>query len=104
VLFRNDQLGGNHSVRFELKGMKSHRDAIGTTLEIFAGDLRQSRMVRGGSSYLSQSELPVTSGLAKRDKIDRVVINWPSGRTEEYKDLQAQRAYKCLEGKGIEPL
>jgi len=104
VLFRNDQLAGNHSVRFELKGMKSNRDAIGTTLEIFAGDLRQSRMVRGGSSYLSQSELPVTSGLAKRDKIDRVVINWPSGRTEEYKDLQPQRAYKCLEGKGIEPL
>ena len=104
VLFRNDQLAGNHSVRFELKGIKSNRDAIGTTLEIFAGDLRQSRMVRGGSSYLSQSELPVTSGLAKRDKIDRVVINWPSGRTEEYKDLQPQRAYKCLEGKGIEPL
>jgi len=33
-----------------------------------------------------------------------VVINWPSGRTEEYKNLRAQRAYKCLEGKGIEPL
>jgi len=104
VLFRNDQLAGNHSVRFELKGMKSNRDAIGTTVEIFAGDLRQSRMVRGGSSYLSQSELAVTSGLATRDKIDRVVINWPSGRTEEYKNLQAQKAYKCLEGKGIEPL
>jgi hypothetical protein len=104
VLFRNEQLAGNHSIRFELQGTQSNRDAIGTTVEIFAGDLHQSRMVRGGSSYLSQSELPVTAGLAERDKIDRVVINWPSGRTEEYKNLRAQRAYKCLEGKGIEPL
>ena len=47
----------------------------------------QSRMVKGGSSYLSQSELPVTFGLEKRDRIDRVVIDWPSGRTEEYKNL-----------------
>ncbi|HVH69543.1 MAG TPA: CRTAC1 family protein, partial [Candidatus Dormibacteraeota bacterium] len=82
VLFRNDQLAGNHSIRFELKGTKSNRDAIGAIVQIFAGDFHTSRMVRGGSSYLSQSELPVTFGLARRDKIDRVVINWPSGRTE----------------------
>jgi hypothetical protein len=104
VLFRNDQLGGNHSIRFELKGAKSNRDAIGATVEIFAADLHESRMVRGGSSYLSQSELPVTFGLGRRDKIDRVVINWPSGGMEEYKNLQAQKAYKCLEGKSIETL
>jgi enediyne biosynthesis protein E4 len=104
VLFRNDQLAGNHSIRFELQGTKSNRDAIGATVQIFAGDLHQSRAVRGGSSYLSQSELPVTFGVAKREKIDRVVIDWPSGRTEEYKALQTQKAYKCLEGKGIEPL
>jgi hypothetical protein len=103
-LFRNDQLAGNHSVRLELKGTKSNRDAIGACVQIFAGDLRQSRMVRGGSSYLSQSELPVTFGLGRRDKVDRLVIHWPSGRVEEYKNLPSQNAYKCLEGKGIEPL
>ena len=103
-LFRNDQLAGNHSVRFELKGTKSNRDAIGSSVQIFSGDLQQSRMVRGGSSYLSQSELPVTFGLAKRDKVDRLVIHWPSGRAEEYKNLLAQNAYKCVEGKGIGPL
>jgi hypothetical protein len=104
VLFRNDQLAGNHSIRFELEGTKSNRDAIGATVQIFTGDLHQSRMVRGGSSYLSQSELPVTFGLAKRDKIDRVVIDWPNGRAEDYINLQTRKTYKCLEGKGIEPL
>jgi len=58
-------------------------------------------MVKTGSSYLSQSELPVTFGVGLRDAIDRVVIDWPSGRTEEYKNLAAGRAYDCVEAKGI---
>ena len=104
VLFRNEQLAGNRSVRFELEGTQSNRDAIGASVQVFAGDLHQSRMVHGGSSYLSQSERPLTFGLAKRDKVDRLLIQWPSGRAEEYKNLQTTKAYKCLEGKGIEPI
>jgi hypothetical protein len=104
VLFRNEQLAGNHSIRFELQGTQSNRDAIGANVQVFAGDLHQSRMVHGGSSYLSQCELPLTFGIAKRDTVDRIVIQWPGGRTEEYKNLKTQKAYKCLEGKGIDPL
>jgi hypothetical protein len=100
-LYRNDQLGGNRSIRFHLTGTKSNRDAIGAAVRIFYNGQSQSRLVRGGSSYLSQSELPVTFGLGKRDSIDRVVIDWPSGRTEEHKDLKAGQAYECLETQGI---
>jgi len=100
-LYRNDQLAGNRSIRFRLVGTKSNRDAIGASLKIFHAGSIQSRLVKGGSSYLSQSELPVTFGVGKQDKIDRVVIQWPSGRTEEYKDLTTGRGYECTEGKGI---
>jgi enediyne biosynthesis protein E4 len=102
-LYRNDQLSGNRSIRFRLVGTKSNRDGIGASLRVFAGGITQSRIVKGGSSYLSQSELPVTFGLEKRDRIERVVIDWPSGRTEEYKNLPAGRCYECTEGKGIVP-
>jgi len=102
-LYRNDQLGGNRSIRFRLTGTKSNRDAIGATVHIYAGGLTQSRMVKGGSSYLSQSELPLTVGLEKQDRVERVVIDWPSGATEEFKNLSAGRAYECTEGKGITP-
>ena len=60
-------------------------DAIGAVVRTYAVGIVQSRMVKGGSSYLSQSELPVTFGLGAHDRVDRVVIEWPSGRTEEYK-------------------
>jgi enediyne biosynthesis protein E4 len=102
-LYRSDQLIGNRSVRFRLVGTKSNRDGIGAMVRTFGGGLTQSRVVKGGSSYLSQSELPVTFGLEKRDRIERVVIDWPSGRTEEYKNLAAGRCYECTEGKGIVP-
>jgi hypothetical protein len=103
-LYRTDQTAGNRSLRIRLVGTKSNRDAIGASLKIFHGASSQSRLVKGGSSYLSQSELPVTFGLGKRDKIDRLVIQWPSGRTEEYKNLAAGRAYECVESKGITAL
>ncbi|MGA8214163.1 MAG: CRTAC1 family protein [Candidatus Sulfotelmatobacter sp.] len=103
-LYRNDQLAGNRSIRFRLVGTKSNRDAIGTTVRIVSSGLSQARMVKSGSSYLSQSELPVTFGLEKRDRVERVVIAWPNGRTEEFKNIAAGRCYECIEGKGIVPL
>lgn len=100
-LFRNDQTSGNKSIRFRLVGTKSNRDAIGATVKVTSGEVTQTRMVKSGSSYLSQSELPVSFGLGKRDRAERVVIDWPSGTTEEHKNLSAGRAYECVEGKGI---
>jgi enediyne biosynthesis protein E4 len=102
-LYRNDQLAGNRSIRFRLVGTKSNRDAIGAVVRIEAGGTRQWRMVKGGSSYLSQSELPVTFGVGKRDRIERATIQWPSGRVEEFKDLATGRAYEVVEGRAITP-
>ena len=100
-LFRNDQSSGNRSLRFKLTGTKSNRDAIGARIKLFAGGLMQTRFVRSGSSYLSQSELPVMFGVARQDTVDRVVIDWPSGSSEEYKGLKAGKSYEVTEGKGI---
>ncbi len=100
-LYRNDQLAGNRSIRFRLIGTKSNRDAIGATVRIYYGGEASSRLVKSGSSYLSQSELALTFGLGKRDRVDRAVLTWPSGRVEEYKNLAAGRMFECTEGKGI---
>ena len=102
-LYRNDQQTGNHSIRFRLTGTKSNRDAIGAMVRIEHEGSTQERLVKGGSSYLSQSELPVTFGLGRRDKIDRVTIEWPSGKSEEYKNPAAGQSYDCVEGKAITP-
>jgi enediyne biosynthesis protein E4 len=100
-LYRNDVTNSYRGIRFRLVGTKSNRDAIGATVRVFANGQQQTRMVRSGSSYLSQSELPVTFGLGTTEKIERVVIDWPSGRKEEYKQLGAGKTFQIVEGKGI---
>jgi hypothetical protein len=100
-LYRNDRPAGNNSIRFHLRGTESNRDAIGAIVRLFHGGTSQSRMVRSGSSYLSQSELTLTFGVGTRDRIDRVTILWPNGRTEEYKNVATGRAHDCTEGAGI---
>jgi hypothetical protein len=103
VLLRNDQTGGNRSVRFRLRGTVSNRDAIGSVVRMIHDGTVQSRMVRSGSSYLSQSELPVTFGVSRRDRVERVIVTWPSGRTEDVRNLATGRSYDWIEGKGIQP-
>jgi hypothetical protein len=102
VLFRNDQLGGNRSLRVRLVGTRANRDAIGARVRIFHDGTSQARLVKSGSSYLSQSELPVTFGVGRRDRVDRLVVDWPSGRTDEFRNVATGRAYTLQEGSDLE--
>jgi len=101
VLFRNDVRPGNKSLRIRLVGTKSNRDGIGATVRVYHGGTSQSRLVKSGSSYLSQSELPVTFGVGPRERVDRVVVSWPSGRIEDFRNVITGRAYVCTEGAGL---
>jgi hypothetical protein len=100
-LYRNDQTAGNRSIRLRLIGTKSNRDAIGAVVRIYYNGQTQTRAVHGGSSYLSQSELPVTFGVGKRDRVERVTVEWPDGRVEEFSNLASGKSYQCTEGKGV---
>jgi len=100
-LYRNDQSNGHHSIRFRLVGTKSNRDGIGAVVRVTSGGETGSRMVKSGSSYLSQSEFPVTFGLGGRDTVEQAAVHWPSGRVEEFKNLRGGRTYECVEGKGV---
>jgi len=100
-LYRNDQSANHRALRFYLRGTKSNRDAIGATVRVFNGNEIQTRVVQGGSSYLSQSELPVTFGMGARDQAEKIVVDWPSGATQEFKNVAAGRGYQLTENKGL---
>ncbi len=81
-LLRNDQQLSHHWLRCRLVGRQSNRDAIGAWIDVHVeGDVLR-RQVMPTRSYLSQSELPVTIGLGSRTDVQRVVVRWPSGRTQ----------------------
>jgi hypothetical protein len=100
-LFRNDLRSGNRALRLHLIGTKSNRDAIGAVVRIYHGSVTQMRMVRGGSSYLSQSEMSLTFGAGKANRIDRMTVEWPSGSSQEFKNISAGKAYEVNENTGL---
>ncbi len=62
------------------------------------------REVKGGNSYVSQSDLRLHFGLGKESRIAKIEIRWPNGKTEELKDLAADAIYTVVEGAGIKRL
>ncbi len=83
LLFRNEGGTGNHWIRLDLRGdgKRCNRSAIGARIELTAGGVIQRREVIASKGYLSCSELPVTFGLGKATKVDRVEIHWPGRDT-----------------------
>jgi hypothetical protein len=94
----------NHWITFELEGTKSNRLALNARVKATAGDLVQMGEVLSGGSYLSQNDLRIHFGLGGRERVDKVQIVWPTGKTEIMTDLAADRFYKVKEGEGIVPV
>ncbi|MHB8861422.1 MAG: CRTAC1 family protein [Pirellulaceae bacterium] len=92
-LLRNEQLLGNHWLRFRLHGTQCNRSAIGARVEVHAGDRVLSRDVMPTRGYLSQSELTVTFGLGLAMQIDKAVIHWPGGGTQTVENPEVDRLH-----------
>ena len=99
-LFHNEG-GTNQSLRIKLVGTKSNRDGIGAVVRLTAGNDKQWKMLRSGSSYLSQSELVLTFGLGSHSKADAIEIQWPSGQVDKLPNVNAGQTVTVQEGKGI---
>ncbi|HZT57907.1 MAG TPA: CRTAC1 family protein [Pyrinomonadaceae bacterium] len=104
-LYRNDNANQNDVLRVKLVGTRSNRDAIGARVTVTgANGFKTANMVRSGSSYASQNELPLTFGLGKPDGTDRafnVEIVWPSGERMSLPQVKANQSLVIQEGQGI---
>ena len=83
LLLRNDQNLKHHWIRLKLIGTKNNRSGIGAWIKVRLNGQTLWRQVMPTRSYLSQSELPVTIGLGKADKVDSVEIVWPGGTSQK---------------------
>jgi hypothetical protein len=103
-LLRNDNGNQNDLLRVKTIGSRSNRDGIGArvTLKTASGAKLMS-VVKTGSSYCSQSELPLTFGLGKADPAKGMTLEiaWPSGQTDIIQDVKPNQSISVQEGKGI---
>lgn len=103
-LLRNDNGNQNDVLKVKTIGSRSNRDGIGAKVTVKTSNGRRIfAMVKDGSSYLSQSELPLTFGLGKpeADKTVNLEIVWPSGKKESVSNIKSNQFITLEEGNGM---
>ena len=100
-LLRNEGGNRNNWLRVRLSGTSSNRRGIGAVVRIASASGTQWQTVRSGSSYASQSELPLTFGLGGDAAVESVEVDWPSGRTQRFTDPVPNRRIVIDETEGI---
>jgi hypothetical protein len=100
-LLRNDGTG-HRALRVTLRGSATNRSAVGARVIVTRGDgTRRGQMVKTGSSYLSQSELPLTFGLGPSGTVRAVEVAWPGGEVEQASPVNANEMITVEQGRGI---
>jgi hypothetical protein len=94
-LLRNEGKRGNW-VGILLRGKTSNRQGIGARVTLETASGRQVREVKAGGSYLSSSDPRIHFGIGTATSVERLEIAWPSGISQEVRDVKAGR-YQTIE-------
>ena len=103
-LLRNENANQNDLLRVKTVGARSNRDGIGARVVVKTAKGRSLfQMVRTGSSYCSQSELPLTFGLGTPEEGTTLTIEvtWPGNQKETITNVKANQSVVIQEGKGV---
>jgi hypothetical protein len=102
-LLRNENANQNDLLRVKMVGTRANRDGIGAKVTLKTAKGKLFNMVKTGSSYCSQSELPLVFGLGapEEGRTLNLEIVWPGGGKDTISDLKPNQSITVLEGKGI---
>jgi len=81
-------------------GTTANRDAVGARVYVYVGDRRISGEIQTGSSFLSQNDPRVHIGLGNDDAYQRIEVQWPGGKREEFPGGKANQILLLKQGSG----
>jgi hypothetical protein len=92
VLLQNRTTNSHHWLTLRLEGTRSNRDGLGTQVRLTVGGRTLYAEYRCQTSYLFQQDPRLHWGLGDHASVDRIVLRWPSGQTQEL----TPQAVDCL--------
>ena len=101
-VFRNDYTARGAALAVRLVGRESNRDAIGARVVLDTERFRRTKIVQAGSGFLSQHSKELLFGLGQSQRIVKLTVTWPSGRTQEFADVALNGRVRLVEGGGLE--
>ena len=97
LVYKNAVRPDRHWIALELEGTASNRSAIGARVELHWNGQVQVQEVSGGSGFSAQNQRRLHYGLGTHTLVDRVVVRWPSGRTQTVENPPIDRLHRLLE-------
>ncbi|WP_161604367.1 CRTAC1 family protein [Roseiconus nitratireducens] len=83
---------------FQVVGTRSHRDAIGTTVELTRGGQTVTRQLTAGDGYQCSQQRRLIFDLLATDGPASVTVTWPDGSRERLAGVKAGGDYLVIQG------
>ncbi|HEX4165965.1 MAG TPA: FG-GAP-like repeat-containing protein, partial [Bryobacteraceae bacterium] len=97
-ILQNEMPSIGNSLVLRLQGRKGNRDAIGATVTIERGNVRQTRYLQAGSGFLSQHSKEIHFGVGPETEPFEATVRWPNGLTQEFKNVPVNHRIIITEG------
>ncbi|NNF16001.1 MAG: CRTAC1 family protein, partial [Gammaproteobacteria bacterium] len=103
-LLLNNTVGDNHWLNLQLIGTRANRNGLGARVVIKRAGLPDLwRRAHTDGSFLNSNDPRVHFGLADATHIDSIVVYWPGGDAEQWRNVEVDQFVALTEGAG-EPL
>ncbi|MFY0598202.1 MAG: VCBS repeat-containing protein [Cyclobacteriaceae bacterium] len=100
LLYQN-QSNQSNWLKVKLQGNVANRSGIGAFIKVVIGERSFIRELTGGGSYLSHHSKTIHFGLGEEDNIDSLIVKWPGGNVDVFKDLNINQTYLVSEKKEL---
>ena len=94
---RNNKGNQNSWLILRLIGTSGNRDGIGARIKISSDGREQITQKKSTTGYLSQNDPRIHFGLGKSEMIERIEINWPSGKVQVLENITANQILEVIE-------
>lgn len=81
ALLTNQSLGMGNSLRLNLRGTESSRDAIGSIVTVEVQGRTLTRQLTAGDGFQACNQRHLVMGIGTATAIDRLTVRWPNGAT-----------------------
>jgi len=98
ALLMNRTKTSNHWLSIRVKGSRTSRDAIGTSITVSQGSDEWTGFLTSGDGYLCSNERVLHFGLGASDDEVAVTVKWPDGTIEQPDPLAVDQRWLIVQG------
>lgn len=88
----------HNSITIGLRGSESNYDGIGAIIHVHSGGKQRMKQITCGESYYGQASQYEIFGLGEDSIIDSIIVNWPSGWTDQLYSVEPNQNLMIVEG------